>query len=259
MLEFYNIDKDFKVYSGKKVYLFGASRAGRKVKEILENRGVAVSGFIDNDVRKHGREFCGVEVISFDDFVEMHHANKDTLIQISSTHEDEIVKQLKEAKIKGYITYSEFYSRTWRLGRYLSIAENDELRDFFYERDWQKHFFNSMDRVKLGYFEMKHLLDLKSFNIMVSPPKVGNTSINNSLNAFGKRVAVIEHSFEFLSKELPRFLKDVKTKLIVGVRDPISQNLSLEFQVCVNSLELWDVDEFWAGGAVFKKFLTIIS
>ena len=92
MLEFSKIDKDFNVYKNNDVYLFGASKAGIKVKEILEKNGVHIKGFIDNNELKHGTEFCGINVFSFSDYLKVSKDTTSTLIQISSTFEKFITK-----------------------------------------------------------------------------------------------------------------------------------------------------------------------
>lgn len=63
---FSKIDKGLKIYEGKSVYLFGASSAGIRVKKILENYGISITAFVDNNEKKEGIELEGIKVLSYD-------------------------------------------------------------------------------------------------------------------------------------------------------------------------------------------------
>lgn len=46
------IDNRLSIYRRSKVYLFGVSVAGLKIKSKLEEYGISVTAFVDNDVNK---------------------------------------------------------------------------------------------------------------------------------------------------------------------------------------------------------------
>lgn len=48
------IDFELNVYKENKLYLFGASSTGLKVKRELEKYGISITAFIDNDESKYG-------------------------------------------------------------------------------------------------------------------------------------------------------------------------------------------------------------
>lgn len=251
MLEFFKIDKDLSIYKKNEVYLFGASKVGKRVKRILEKNEIIVKGFIDNNENKHGTKFCGIDVISFASFLELSQGKKNILVQISSTFEDEIAEQLENNGILNYITYSEFITRIRQLGRYFIANGNQGLTDWFYKCDWCSIVSLNMNLVRDFYFEKKDLLKLNSFDIMLSPPKVGNDTIYRSFGKYGKQIINLHHSYKFLDEDIHDILKGEKTKLIIGVREPIKQNLSIMFEICGN--EFWDLDEFWEGGGDVQK------
>lgn len=246
MLEFSKIDKDFNVYKNNDVYLFGASKAGIKVKEILEKNGVHIKGFIDNNELKHGTEFCGINVFSFSDYLKVSKDTTSTLIQISSTFEKEIITQLENNKIYNYITYTEFSIRIRQLGRYLVSRENQKLKEWFYECDWCDRILTNMMEINNFYFEKKGLTGESILNLNCAPPKTGNSTIVSSLNYYWKDPVSLQHSLKFLDKKLYNILQNEKIRMIIGIREPIKQNISVMFQI--TDSELWDLDEFWDGG-----------
>ncbi|MBQ4284428.1 MAG: asparagine synthase, partial [Lachnospira sp.] len=67
------------------IIIFGASKAGEEAYEFLKDR-YNVIGFVDNDERKWGMEFCGIKVYSPKKCVEI----KDCTVVIASMYVTEI-------------------------------------------------------------------------------------------------------------------------------------------------------------------------
>lgn len=253
MLEFSKIDRDFSIYRKNQVYLFGASAAGAKVKTILEKNGIHVRGIVDNDEKKRGSKFYGTGVISFSDFAAISKKEQDLIVQIASTYEREIAEQLEKNGIRNYIFYTEFVLRIAQLGRYLIAEKDDVLKNCFYENDWTRTFLYTMDDLQNDYLEKKKLLQTDTFDFMLSPPKVGNDTIYRSFKKNNRFVINFRHSYKFLDEKIHEVLKRERMRLIIGVREPVKQNLSIMFEISGN--EFWDLDEFWeAGGNVQKIF-----
>ena len=53
---------DINNFKDKEIILFGASSTGIKALEEFENIGAVITGFSDNSIDKHGKEFCGYMV-----------------------------------------------------------------------------------------------------------------------------------------------------------------------------------------------------
>lgn len=140
------------------------------------------------------------------------------------------------------------------MGRYLVSKENQRLKEWFYKCDWYSNVSLKMRELRDGYFEGKALLGRNSCDIILSPPKTGNTTIMNSFKTDWENLFRLQHSYKYLDRELYNcVLKEERMRIVIGVREPIKQNISLMFQICEN--EFWDLEEFWdRGGDVQKIF-----
>lgn len=88
--------------NNKKQILFGASEMGKKA--LIYFREDNVSYFCDNDSKKVGTKFCGIEVIGFDKLLDIY---KDHGIVITSMYSRQISEQLKEHNINSFAIYKE--------------------------------------------------------------------------------------------------------------------------------------------------------
>lgn len=245
MLEFSKIDKDFMVYKNNQVYLFGAAKLGKQCKNVLEKKNVRVCGFIDNDEKKQGMQFQNLPVISFRDFLLISHWERHTVIQISSRYECEIIEQIEESGYDSYISYTEFMVRTKQLSMYLATRENQKLRQMIYKCDVQAYLRAPiLGLIKNYYFGRKWLTERDTFDIMLSAFTVGNHAILETDD--GKGVIALNHSYKWMDEEVWDVLKEGKVRVVIGVGDPIAQNISLMYQICEN--DFWDMEEFWMKG-----------
>ena len=80
-----------------KYYLFGAGNNAWGVISFF-GRG-NILAIIDNEIKKNGLEIMGIPIISFEQYLKEH--GDETIIITAAIYED-IVKQLKEAKIMNY-------------------------------------------------------------------------------------------------------------------------------------------------------------
>ncbi len=252
MLEFSRIDKDFMVYKNNRVYLFGAAKLGKQCKNILEKKGVQVCGFIDNDKKKQGMQFQDLPVISFEDFLIISRQERHTVVQIASRYECEMIAQMEESGYDSYISYAEFAVRTKQLSMYLATRENKKLRQMIYKCDVQANLRAPiLAMIKNYYFGRKRLVERETFDIMLSAFTVGNHAILETDD--GKGLIALNHSYKWMDEESWNVLKEGKVRVVIGVGDPIAQNISLMYQICEN--DFWDMEEFWMrGGGVQRIF-----
>lgn len=255
-LEFSKIDKDLLVYKNSCVYLFGAAKLGKSCKELLERQGAHICGFIDNGLQKQGTEYCGVRVISFPDFMERSCREENTLVQITSRFERDIIEQMEQAGYVNYISYTEFAVRLKQLNLYLATRENMALKKQLYKCDLQSNSRTPiLSWIKNNYFGNKILSKYNTFDIMLSAFTVGNHAILETND--GKNLIALNHSYRWMDTEIWNMLKEENIRVVIGVGDPIAQNISLMYQVCEN--EFWDLDEYWTGGgcvqAIFNQYI----
>lgn len=101
--------KSLSVYKDRDVYIFGASGGGEIVKDFLECHDVPICAFVDSNKEKWGASFFGYEVISPKKLQEDAKVNKNVLVQIASSYENEIRDELKKMNITDYISFSAFF------------------------------------------------------------------------------------------------------------------------------------------------------
>lgn len=250
MMQFTKIDKDFMIYKTNNVFLFGASKIGKYCKKILEKKGVYICGFIDNAIEKQGTEICNLPVISFLDFLEIAGRKENVLIQITSRFEREIITQIEENGYDNYISYTEFVVCTRQLSMYMTTYGDQKLKEMIYKSHLQSNLRAPVsDLLKREYFERKWLVGRDTLNIMLSAFTVGNHAILETDD--GKSLIALNHSYKWMDEELWSALKEEPIRVIIGVGDPVAQNISLMYQIC--EYDFWDLDIFYGGG--YRRFL----
>lgn len=103
---------------GKKVYIFGASRLGRKLLEKLQSQNICVEAFLDNDRFKQLQRMQGVRVIA-PDALQYEDKNSTAVIIASFNRHKEMREQIERYissdNIYGienmYMKYNESYER----------------------------------------------------------------------------------------------------------------------------------------------------
>lgn len=257
MFEFSKIDKELTIYKENDVIIFGASKSGLKVKHLLERHGIGIVAFVDNDAKKIGNNIEGVGIISIDGCAEYIYHHKNTVVQIGSVHERELAEQLKSEGIDSYIWYSEFMDRIRALNKNICCNEKPELKGALDEIEWQTMVFWRAAFIKESF--MNDFQYTGNIRLMLSAPKVGNTTIEDSLSKRNENMFSIPHSYEYLEPSIRKLLFKYPVKLIMGVRDPVKQNLSLMYEMLttdiIESGSYYDLAEYWnAGGNVRTIF-----
>lgn len=251
MLEFSKIDKEFKIYKENDVLIFGASIGGLTVKHFLDKLGIESVAFVDNDVNKVGDNIEGIKIISVKECIEYILSHKNSVVQIGSIYEKEMAAQLKREGVDRYIFYSDFRMRVNQLDRLMCCQKEPSLKPFLEDLEWRER-YNYNARLIKDYFlnEFPHTGYIR---FMLSAPKVGNATIFNSLEKREKGIISLWHSYQYIDDSIRNLFHIYPVKLIMGVRDPIKQNLSMLYQICEN--EFWDLDEYWnEGGDVSSIF-----
>lgn len=237
--------KSLSVYKDRDVYIFGASGGGEIVKDFLECHDVPICAFVDSNKEKWGASFFGYEVISPKKLQEDAKVNKNVLVQIASSYENEIRDELKKMNITEYISFSAFFMMKNR--KVFELFQQDKE---FYEY-YLEHIVSSLNTTKNlwnQYFDkvtMNQKID--SAVALCMPPKTGNFTVSGafSQNAYDSMLCVETWHTSFY---LPKFFEMVNVlhnKIITAVREPISQNISLLFQIGDGEGYLIDQPEYW--------------
>lgn len=251
------IDDKLSCYD-KGVVLFGCGSAGAYAKRVLDRFEKKIICFADNKQEKWGSCCCGIPVKSVKEVLSILDEDEHIVIQITSECSDDIEKQLLEMGIsdKRIISYGEFEQRILDLSRYLYLKRDGITIDdpiFTAELDS----YNAYRKGHTAKVIMRHNLCGLSENIFINAaPKTGNTTLISSLeqagiSCFQGRQGYFTKIWDFMP------LKGKKIKMILGVREPFSQLLSMIFHMQSN---FWDQAAYWEnGGDVQKIFDDVIE
>ena len=103
-----------------KYYLFGAGQYGQQIYEVL-NSEIMIAGFIDNDSKKQGGEYCQKPVYSFEKIKKEMGETTGIIITVSPNIHSTIAQQLKEY---GLIEGKDFFDMAFFLTVYMSYKKN---------------------------------------------------------------------------------------------------------------------------------------
>lgn len=219
------------------IILYGASKTGKRILELLKQLKINVCGFCESLPKQ--KEFCSMPVINPTELENIFKEQK-LLIIVTSVYVLEIVSGIRKCNLKKakIITY---------LGVDIAIDANIKknfISKEFYTIYMAKKKLEIIKREK-GYLQDTRELDLEHlislFNVPQSilvyqPGKVGSSSIYKSI--FNLKLPVIHlHRLAYNSNlfgdenisaynELMEQIKQSRIKIITGVREPISRDIS---------------------------------
>ena len=237
--------KSLSVYKDRDVYIFGASGGGEIVKDFLECHDVPICAFVDSNKEKWGASFFGYEVISPKKLQEDAKVNKNVLVQIASSYENEIRDELKKMNITDYISFSAFFM----------LKKRKIFELFQQDKEFYKYY---LENIVLTPKETKELwgrcfdkaaMDQKMDSVVAlcMLPKTGNYTVCETFfqNERDTMLCVETWHSSFYLTNLFKVVNASHNKIITAVREPISQNISLLFQIGDEDEWLVDQPEFW--------------
>ena len=237
------LDDDFTVYRNKKIVIFGTADKGRIVRNHLRSLGLEIVYFCDNDSKIWGCHIDGIEVLSPKRLKIIN--GEDFIIQIASKYSLEIEQQMQEQNITNYISYDEYMIRVSGLGKYQLFQDEDTRNFYLHKANIFQTLITQNDQPIWDYIAKNCLFKQDGFLILCLPPKTGDWTLNNSLKLANVDFANLWHTGFRYSTYMGEIFSKKKNKIITAVREPISQNLSIFFQMAEY---LWDVFEYWEGG-----------
>lgn len=225
-LKFVKIDKDLLVYRNKKIVIFGTGSVGMKIFHVLQKYNFEVSYFCDNDMTKMGTQIDNIDVISFTKLQEIAY-DSDIIVQIASTYEAAIMKQLDQVRRIKYITYHEFCLAMFYLDNVqLSGAKIISTKQMIQDEGNLVLLKKTLDADAMISQCIRVYNNTLLFSL--APPKTGSTTVCEALKRKGYPIIVTSHGMRCVRQSVIEN-KDFKIKIICGVREPISQAISEMF------------------------------
>lgn len=249
------IDEKLTCYD-KGVILFGCGKAGVQTKRVLDSFKKEVICFVDNNKGKWGSDCCGLAIRSSEEMLSILKENESAVIQIASEFSDDIEKQLWEMGVskKRIISYWEFEARILDLSRYLYLKKNGvSIHDPVFTAELE-----SYNGYRKGYTAKtilrNNLCDVSENIFINSAPKTGNTTLISSLKQAG--ISCYEGRQGYFTKILDLLpFKNNIVKMMLGVREPFSQLLSMIFEMQSN---FWDQEDYWKNGGDVQKIFDCV-
>lgn len=179
----------------------------------------------------------GIPILSFSDVVQKIRQEPDILIVITSNQVQEITEKIRSENITNdIIEQKEFYSLANRELTQKALIPMGERLHADFAGVYQRRMWGRERGDYIAFRFIRFLLDYqyhnKEFVYLLSPPKTGNHTVYEAMNKCGINNANT-HSLcfgqLFEDENFFRLFKNNIPKIIVGVREPIAQHISLLF------------------------------
>lgn len=240
----YDLIQDISILFEKPIIILGAGHLGSRVCELLQEIPLKVDYIYDANLKED--YYMGIQVVSLIKIKELVREKEYLIIIGTETYRDELLKEIQEKEIQGYIC-------TWH-GVQTSIELNidnvifgESFRKLFLLR--KKMSVNS--QFLYSYFSsIKELYEYPQAILVWQPRKVGSITISKMLNEVGVKNIHL-HGFVSLrnmmvniptfSEQSSKWLKEYykndfhKLKIVTLIREPIARSIS-EFMNCFSQI-----------------------
>lgn len=261
MISFFSVNK----YLGEKhspIIVWGAGYAGRQLLSMyeMEYMNYNVVAIADNDLKKHGLEvlpqrarninpdnlYCQrkIPVVSAEYAAEYCRMHRECIIVVAvfEKYKCAIFNQISEMNLQNTVVYMDEFKH-FVVREYIDccIKKYSPLLAFQY----YSGYYMSVNHVLINkYRPLIGAIDLDiPFVTIVSPPKTGGNTVSDALAREG--IPHIHYHNGSDLKENPEklggwvsIIRDKCKKYIIGVREPVSQNISLMFNQTPNFFSL---------------------
>lgn len=240
--------KDFNELNERKVIIFGTSNGSDIVIDMLLRNNIIEKNilfFCDNNSnlweKEKKRNQIERKILSPNELEKYCKNHKKVIIIIATMVEkfsSEIVKQLRSYNIQNIII---FIKEMILLEKVLvSIEKSREGLDIL--RCCREALFEE-DKANKRYWFYRELLEntdrQHQLLSLFTPTKTGSSTVYSSL-PYGYPISKVHNSLWMLPEDKINYKKYVK-KIIIGVREPIAQNMSLIYEMvhCIKTRERW--------------------
>lgn len=239
-LSFFKV-KDFNELNKRKVIIFGGAKGGSAINDILLRNNIEEKNilfFCDNNSNLWGNTYKEKKVISPIELKEYCECHKKVIIIVSTIVKQfyvQILNQLKELNIENTIILHEEIVLLERA--LFSIQNLEELEEVAICKKILLEEVNITFRHNF-YTKLleKNLSKNYQFVSIFLPTKTGSNTIFVSL-PFGYPSSKLHTTFWMSKEDRINYKKCVK-KIIIGVREAISQNISLVYQLKSGNSEI---------------------
>lgn len=213
----------------KELILFGTGKVANRMERVYTSYGYKVKYYCYTSAKGNNVEqYRGKTVLSLDELVEYCKQHENVIVQIASSFESEILPELKGRNLNAtillnndfrFFRYSKRMDYLYKQGNsYREMALSDSA-------NYRKYFARNLAWEQLDNYN----LETDTVNIILSCPKTGSTTIFDSCTASQEMTNPVYISYSMLpfSKEYFEVLSKCKRKYISGVREPISQMISM--------------------------------
>lgn len=245
MLSYYRINDDFSNFYGKSIIIYGLDK-GILIQKKLEEYNIEVNYFavdIESNYQLVGNKINNIPIINLDELVLKCKSNEkcEVIIGFSDFLEQEKVNKLRAIGINNIIyMFSEFCALLSRIDIHKNIFNDRKLYLKKIIAEWNIN--NSL--VEKDIFD-KFTKERKDEEIIInySPGKTGNHTITATLDKYNRKYINLWHTLKWVDNDVISELKKRTKKIIIGIRDPIAQNVSWIFQVINEVMDIAPYEE----------------
>lgn len=226
MIRISQIDDKFSIYKENVVVLIGIGAGTKQIIELMQYHKIEINYICDNHKDSWGKIVEGIPIISPPHMEQI--AKKENIVaQISVNNMAEgIEKQLFSIGIKNIVSYDECHNIlncTFKM----NLFKNNKLT--FDENEYSPEFRALALKEKFTEYVLGNYFN-KQLILICMPGKTGDNTLMSTFSSNNIHWLVMDHAPQNFDLKLLNSLPG-KVKIITALREPISQNLSLLYQM----------------------------
>jgi len=233
--------KTFGELKNKTIILFGLGKRAKQMLLTYQSYGLNVS-FISYSSANNDNEFYnGIKVLRYTDMLCYCHEHTNVVIQIASTYESDILNQFRKENLSNQILCYNDYRyiiRNIKITKLEKLNKQYRIQCLEDYANKYKYFSRELAWAMLDSYNIFE----DTINMIIGCPKTGTTSIFESmcLSNYIINPIYISYSMRLMSQEYFKIISKCKKRIISGVREPISQMLSVIFFLWYTRESLFD-------------------
>lgn len=237
MIRISQIDENLSIYIDNTVILLGLGNGFKQMFDLLNYFRIKIDYICDNNKENWGKIRHDLKVISPPDLKKLiKNGNSNIIVQESIKYLDkQTIEKLHSIGVKSVISYNEGY-KMLNLINLTKLYKFDPLNPII--ENIISNDENNND-IKLINNILKSTDELPIF--ITQPMKTGDMTLNNTFKKYNVNHHFTGHNPTFLNKEI---LGDKKIKITTSVREPISQNISVLYQIIESPRTIFKNMEF---------------
>lgn len=234
----------------KKIFIYGTGVFGKKVATVFLQMGIDIDGFCETTPKKN--EFLGKNILSSENLAKKYDESNVLVVIASEKYYKEMIIQLQNTKNMILCTYYALF-----ISLYLNYDSNKIIEPLKNNIRFFKNVsldIAVVDLLKCGIVSYYNILFMPSLTWLYQPGKVGSVTIHTSNLLNDCHLHSLTYAFNDVGnvpdtcRSIIKKLKENPIKIITGVRDPISRDLSLLFQT--TDLDIWPIIR-WGNSSLY--------